>query len=78
MHANLGMDGDYTSGLDTHADLLQQLVWGRVVLDYEMGESITEPVLGDVFTYDGSLTVTIDSEMQLNDQVCKSQLLMLI
>ena len=51
----------------------KQLALGRVVLDYEMGESITEPVLGDVFTYDGSLTVTIDSQMQLNDQVCKSQ-----
>ena len=74
MHANLGMDGDYTSGLDTHADLLQQLAWGRVVLDYEMGESITETVLANVFTNVDSLTVTIDYDKQLSDQVCKPQL----
>ena len=74
MHANLGMDGDYTSGLDTHADLLQQLAWGRVVLDYEMGESITETVLANVFTNADSLTVTIDYDKQLSDQVCKPQL----
>jgi hypothetical protein len=74
IHANLGMDGDCTSGLDTRASLLQQSAWGRVVFDYEMGKPTAEPVLEDVLANIGCSTVTIDSDMHLKDQVCKSEL----